>query len=276
MRLCILTILLNCTVLAQNSSVFLQHTTENLSHCESAVYDAHLGRIYASMIGERKPGDGGIATIGLDGKIIDHNFITGLEDPKGIAITKDKLYVSDVTVLVEADRTTGAILKRHTLEGIAFLNDVSVAQDGSIYVSDTRNSEIYKLDTEGIFSLWLKDIRLDNPNGLLIIKNTLYVASWGATEEGGAVSTIDMNTKKITPLTKKLGNLDGIRPYDETHLIISDWRTGNIHLVNLRNGSTHKILTVGISVGDIAFLQDTKTLLAPMNKQSSLLQYTIK
>lgn len=276
MKLFILVFLVNCSLLAQAPKGFLKHTTEGLSHCESAVYDASLNRIYASMIGEREPGDGGVATVGLDGNIIDHDFITGLEDPKGIAITKDRLYVSDVTTLVEADRITGKILKRHTLDGIAFLNDVTIAEDGSIYVSDTRNSEIYKLDTQGVFTLWLKDTALDNPNGLLILNNTMYVVSWGGTEDGGAVSKVDMSTKLITPLTQKIGNLDGIRPYNDTHLIISDWRSGNIRLVDLESGRTQKIITVGISVGDIAYLPDSKTLLLPMNRQSSLLQYLIK
>lgn len=253
----------------------LQHEILDLTACESAVYSGQDDIIYASMIGNREPGDGGVATVSLDGKMINHNFIDGLEDPKGIAITKDKLYVSDVTVLIEANRKTGNIIKRHTAEGIAFLNDVAIAPDGNIYVSDTRNSEVYRLDTEGNFSLWLKDAALDNPNGLLIIENTMYVASWGSSEEGGAVSKVDMTTKKITPLTAKIGNLDGIRPYDKNHLIISDWKSGKIHTVNLTDGITQEILEVGVSVGDIAYLADKKVLLLPMNRQGRLLVYEL-
>lgn len=254
----------------------LLHEVLDLPACESAVYDATHNRIYASVIGAREPGDGGVAIISLDGKLLNKDFIAGLNDPKGIAITEDRLYVSDVTELVEADRATGEILKKHTAEGIAFLNDVAIAPDGTVYVSDTRTSEIYALDTAGNFSLWLADAGLDNPNGLLVQGNTMYVASWGSDPAGGRVSQIAMDTKKISVVTPEIvGNLDGIRPYDENRLIISDWQSGNIHLMGM-DGSLEKLLQVGQSVGDIAYLPEKKILLLPMNKQARLLMYEVK
>lgn len=261
-------------VLQVPPATFVTETLE-LTHCESAVYDPIHDRIYASLIGNREKGDGAVATVDIDGKLINGAFISGLEDPKGIAITDDKIYVSDVTVLVEADIKTGTILKRHSAEGIQFLNDVAIANDGSVYVSDTRTSEIYRLATDGNFSLWLADAQLDNPNGLLIQGNTMYVASWGSAPEGGRVSTVDMSSKSISPLTEVIGNLDGIRPYDKDHLLISDWNSGKTHLMAL-DGSTKEVLRVGQSVGDIAYIKDKKLLLLPMNKQSRLLFYRLE
>ena len=254
----------------------LLHEVLDLQACESAVYDATHNRVYASMIGAREPGDGGVATVSMDGEIINKTFIAGLNDPKGIAITNDRLYVSDVTELVEADRTTGKIIKKHTADGIAFLNDVAIGPDGTVYVSDTRTSEIYALDTTGTFSLWLADAGLDNPNGLLVQGNTMYVASWGSDPAGGRVSQIDVSTKKISVVTPEIvGNLDGIRPYDQNRLIISDWKSGNIHLMTM-DGTLEKLLQVGQSVGDIAYLPEKNILLLPMNKQARLLIYEVK
>lgn len=255
-------------------ATFLTETL-GLSHCESAVYDAQRDRIYASLIGDRELGDGSVATVAVDGTLINVQFVSGLNDPKGIAITKDKLYVSDVTALIEADINTGKILKKHTVEGIEFLNDVAIAPDGAIYVSDTRTSKIYKLDTDGTFNLWLDDLKLDNPNGLLIQGETMYIASWGGLAEGGRVSKLDMNTKEIVPVTEIIGNLDGIRPYDQDHLIISDWRSGKIHLMNF-DGTLQDVVTVGKSVGDIAYIKEKNLLLLPMNRQSRLLFYELK
>ncbi len=249
--------------------------TIGLTHCESAVYDAENSIIYASVIGDREDGDGSIATVDINGKLINVKFVAGLNDPKGIAITKDKLYVSDVTELVEADLETGKIIKKHTLSGIQFLNDVAIDKTGNVFVSDTATSEIYKLDTEGNFSLWLANAALDNPNGLLIQNDTMYVASWGSQPEGGRVSKINMETKVIDSISSIIGNLDGIRPYDENRLIISDWSSGNIHLID-RNGNTETILKVGQSVGDIAYVKEKALLLLPMNKQSRLLFYKLK
>ena len=260
---------------AQTPKATFLTETVGLSHCESAVHDAQRDVIYASLIGDREPGDGSVATVGTDGKLMNAKFVSGLNDPKGIAITKDKLYVSDVTELVEVDINTGKILKKHTAEGVAFLNDVAIAPDGAIYVSDTRASKVFKLDAEGTFSLWLDDPKLDSPNGLLIQGNTMYVASWGGAPEGGRVSKLDMSTKEIVPVTEIIGNLDGIRPYDKDHLIISDWRSGKTHLMNY-DGTTKEVVTVGQSVGDIAYIKEKNLLLLPMNKQSRLLFYELK
>lgn len=250
--------------------------TLNLSHCESAVYNSKTNIIYASLIGNREAGDGTIASINLEGKVLDSAFVSGLNDPKGIAITKDKLYVSDVTELVEADLKTGEILNTYTADGIAFLNDVAIDNSGNIYVSDTRTSEIYKLDANGNFTLWLADDALDNPNGLLVQDNTMYVASWGSSPKGGRLSKVDLETKKVDSISTIIGNLDGIRPYDDNRLIISDWQSGNIHLINKKDGTTENILTVGKSVGDISYIKEKELLLLPMNIQSRLLFYKLK
>jgi hypothetical protein len=249
--------------------------TLELTHAESVVYDSKLDRIFVSLIGNAEKGDGSIATISVDGKVLNKEFVSGLNDPKGIALTKDRIYVSDVTDLVEADSNTGEILNRYTVDGIQFLNDVAIGSDGSIYVSDTFTSTIYKLDTDKKFSLWLSDPLLDKPNGLLIEDKTMYVASWGGAPEGGRVIKIDMIEKIIVPVSEIIGNLDGIRPYDENHLIISDWRSGKIHLLNY-NGTTKEVLTVGQSVGDIAYIKEKNLLLLPMNTQSRLLFYELK
>ncbi|ARV08425.1 hypothetical protein BTO05_01730 [Winogradskyella sp. PC-19] len=103
----------------------------------------------------------------------------------------------------------------------------------------------------------------------------MYVASWGSAPEGGRISKIDMITKKIDSISTIIGNLDGIRPYDDDRMIISDWRSGNIHLIDSK-GNTEKILTVGQSVGDIAYIKEKELLLLPMNKQSRLLFYKLK
>lgn len=261
-------------VAKKTEAVFVNEILE-LTHCESAVYDAKNDVIYASLIGDREAGDGSVATISLKGDIINKTFVKGLNDPKGIAITSDKLYVSDVTELIEADLKTGKVIKKHTLPNIVFLNDVAIDKLGNVFVSDTSTSEIYKLDTDGNFDLWFNDSALDRPNGLLIDDSTMYVASWGSDPKGGRLSKIDMNAKSIDSISSIIGNLDGVRPFDNERLIISDWRSGNIYLINDK-GETENILTVGQSVGDIAYIKEKKLLLLPMNKQSRLLFYKLK
>lgn len=258
----------------------LIHEINGLTHCESAIYDEKRNVIYTSLIGDRKPGDGSIAKISLDGKVIDTTFIKGLNDPKGIAITSDKLYVSDVTELVEADLETGEVINKYTTEGTAFLNDVNVASDGTVYVSDTRTSSIFMLKPDGTFSEWLQSEDLEHPNGLLQVGNDMYVAAWGnmvgpegKQKQSGHFLKVNMATKEIMKVSKDtVGNLDGIQVYDKNHLLISAWRTGKIFKISTQ-GALEEILTVGQSVGDILYIPEKKLLALPMNIQSQLLIY---
>ena len=67
--------------------------------------------------------------------------------PKGMAISSDssKLYVSDITDLVEIDIANGKIINRYNAPGSAFLNDVVSDGQGNIYVSDTGTNTIYEV-----------------------------------------------------------------------------------------------------------------------------------
>jgi len=260
----------------------LAHEVNGLTHCESVVYDKKRNILYASLIGNREAGDGSIAKVSLDGKVIDTTFVKGLNDPKGIAITNDKLYVSDVTVLVEADLETGEVIKTHTTEGTKFLNDVNVASDGTVYVSDTSNSTIYQLQTDGTFAVWLQSEDLEHPNGLLQVENDMYVAAWGnrvgpegKQKQSGNFLKVNMATKEIAKVSKDtLGNLDGVQVYDNENFIISAWRSGKVMKIS-KNGVVEDVVTVGKSVGDILYIPEKKLLALPMNIQSQLLIYQL-
>ena len=80
--------------------------------------------------------------------------------PKGMAISSNsgKLYVSDITDLVEIDIANGQITNRYNAPGSAFLNDVVSDEQGNIYVSDTGTNATYKFDSSNKSSLqiWLQ------------------------------------------------------------------------------------------------------------------------
>ena len=46
---------------------------------------------------------------------------------------------------MEINLDSGEILMRHTVEGEAYPNDVTVGDDGVVYVSDSRYSKVYVL-----------------------------------------------------------------------------------------------------------------------------------
>ena len=90
----------------------------------------------------------------LNCSIIELNWVTGLNAPKGMTIINNTnntlLYVSDITDLVEIDVKSGKIINRYNAPGSAFLNDVVSDNQGHIYVSDTVANTIYRLDTKNL------------------------------------------------------------------------------------------------------------------------------
>lgn len=263
-------------------SITLKSTTNDLSHAESVVYDSSTGLLYVSIQGEQEPGDGSIATLNLSGELQDINFAQELNNPKGIAIFKDKLYVSDVTELVEIDLKKGTILNKYHTGDEQFLNDVAIDVAGNVYVSDMRSSSIYKLDQNGSYTKWLTSLELENPNGLLVVGNDLYVAGWGLegseNKEGntqGRFLKLDLKTKNVEKVTElPVGNLDGIQVYDDNHFLVSDWRRGTIYKIS-KTGKTELFLQSEFSVGDILYIRDKKILALPLNRQNKVEIYQV-
>lgn len=257
--------------------------TNNLPAAESVVLDKEKNILYVSCQAGDVPGDGSIARLTIEGEIIDTFFVSGLNNPKGIAILGDRLYVGDLLELVEIDRETGKVLAKYTDEKIQFLNDVTVDNAGNIYVSDMFISSIYMLDTAKNFTEWFSSPDMDNPNGLLAIGDEIYLAGWGKFTDGnpgeapqGRFQKINIETKQITPITtQNVGNLDGIQVIDENSFFVSDWKGGKVFKI-YKDGKTIEVLDVEQGSGDILYLVDKDLLIIPMKKQNQLLFYSTK
>ncbi|MCZ8217420.1 MAG: hypothetical protein O9262_14340 [Cyclobacteriaceae bacterium] len=70
-----------------------------LTTCESVIYDSTNQVLYVANINGQptdKDGNGFIAKLGLDGKIVQAQWVTGMDAPKGMGIYNGKLFVSDI------------------------------------------------------------------------------------------------------------------------------------------------------------------------------------
>src|SRR4051812_25371768 len=96
------------------------------------------GAIYVSVIGEfGKDGDGGIMKV-VDGKAV--SFATGMDDPKGLAVSRKSLYVADKNRIWRVDLKGKAdvfVPATAFPSPPAFLNDLVVDAKGTLYVSDS-------------------------------------------------------------------------------------------------------------------------------------------
>jgi hypothetical protein len=99
--LCLLFVFIAANVKAQHSLKKLWETDSTLNIPESVL--PQKGMMYVSLIdGESwsKDGKGGVAQVSNSGKIINANWITGLNAPKGLARYGDKLYIGDMDEVV--------------------------------------------------------------------------------------------------------------------------------------------------------------------------------
>ena len=248
--------------------------TKGLSHPESVVKDSERDVLYVSNMADRALGDGYISRISSEGEVLDLKWITGLNDPKGLLIQGDKLYVADNTELVEMHIPSGKVLQKTEVPGAGLLNDIAEGNANELFISDTRNSSIYRVDTSGKIEEWLNSPQLEQPNGLLVDENGIYVAAWGKDQPGNLLKVLGI-TKEIEQVTEQgIGNLDGIQKVSEDSFYISDWATGKIYKIGA-SGEQEEVLTSEKSAGDILFLEEKNEILLPMNHQNELWWYKL-
>ena len=256
-----------------------------LSNPESVLFDATGNVLYVSNVAgdpAGKDGKGFISRLSTDGKVLDLEWATGLDAPKGLAQVGDKLYVSDIDRLVAIDTKTGAIAKQYPAAGAKFLNDVAADERGRVFVSDMVNNQIWLLDGEQ-FAVWLEDAKLENPNGLKVAGDKLIVASWGAmkpdwsTDVPGHLLAVDLASKKISDLgdPKPVGNLDGLEPDGAGGWYLTDWVAGGL-LHAEPDGRAGQLLDLPPGSADIGIMPAGSLVLVPMMNEGDVVAYRMQ
>ena len=229
-------------ILFNSSLLFAQHKLEKLWETdsvlkvpESVLFDGDNKILYAANIDGTDPwakdGKGSVAKVGLDGKVIATEWISGLNAPKGMGLHKGKLYVADLNELVVIDIAGGKIEKRIVVTGAEGLNDVSVSKNGTVYVSDSKLKKVFVVK-DGVTELLLDTLK--GPNGVLIRGDDFYLL-----DAGGMYK---MNKDKtLTKITDGMdGGTDGIENISGNDFIVSCWQ-GVVWYVNA-NGSKQQLL----------------------------------
>ena len=238
---------------------------------ESCIYDVKRNKIYVSNVNlnpRKKDNNGFISLLNADGKIEKLKWIEGLSAPKGMGIFQDKLFVTDIDAIVEIDLNTSKIINRFLIESALMLNDISIAKDGTVYVSAMDTDKIYTLKN-GKINLFLDNII--KPNGLLLEKGKMKMASLGE----GNFYEIDINTKKIKLIAKGIGKGDGVVKTSKNEYIVSDWR-GEIFIIE--NGKPRSLLRTienNKQTADIGIIQGKDIILIPTFFDNKVVAYQL-
>ena len=246
---------------------------------ESAV-QAKDGRIFVSEIGEfGKDGDGQVTVIDNAGKATV--FATGLDDPKGLKIIGNNLYVADKTKVTKIGLADGkvSVFAAATAFPVIpqFLNDLEADPQGNLYVSDSgdimgtgKGGAIYKIDAAGKVTLLIdgkQDARIMAPNGLLAddTGNVLIYVDFTS----GVLYSYNQQTKVLADIAEGFGGGDGIAHHSNGTMYVSDWKSGKVYTVNRKNDVT--LFKDGYqSAADIGMTRDEKYLLVPDMKAGEL------
>ncbi|MFT4022246.1 MAG: ATP/GTP-binding protein [Flavihumibacter sp.] len=237
---------------------------------ESVLPDPASKTLYVSNIdGEPwgKDGKGSIGKMGSDGKNLVVEWVKGLNAPKGMGLYKGKLYVADVDELVVIDVKAAKIEKHIPVAGAGTLNDVTVAANGDVYVSDSKNGEIFRY-SKGEITKYLSD--LQGINGVLSTADGFYFVAKGAlykVNAGGHIKIAD----GMEPST------DGIEQTRSGDFIVSSW-SGAVYYIKKDGSKTELLNTIDkkINAADIGYDPANGTLYVPTFFHNSVYAYQVK
>ena len=244
-----------------------------------SVVQAKDGRIFVSEIGEfGKDGDGQITLIEPSGKTTI--FASGLDDPKGLAMIDNHLYVADKTKVIKftPEAQASVFVAAAAFPSVPqFLNDLEADLQGNLYVSDSgdimgtgKGGAIYKIDATGKVTLLIdgkQDARVMAPNGLLAddTGDTLIYVDFTS----GILYTYNQKTKVLTDIAEGFGGGDGIVHHSNGTMFVSDWKSGKVYSVNTK-GDVALFKGDYQSAADIAITKDEAYLMVPDMKAGEL------
>jgi len=204
---------------------------------ESIVASPTEDWLYVSNVNQNDKGY--ISRITKDGKVDNYKWITGLNNPAGLALYQDKLYVGDGKELHIIDVKKGKLLSSITSSDVVSLNDVVVSKSGQVFISDIAGGKIFSLNNNKL-EVWLQAPEIKHPNGLFIQDNQLVIADYGAelsqtitANNFGSMYAVDITNKShyIIASAYKLGSLDGVASVHNGYLVSSN-TTGELFLIN--------------------------------------------
>jgi hypothetical protein len=242
---------------------------------ESVRFDAKRKVLYVSNIdGEpwTADGKGSIAKVGLDGKIIAAEWVTGLDCPKGLALSADGkwLYAADAGGIVVIDVKKGKIKEKIAIPEGVQLNDLVAGDKDTLYVSDSKGKKVFVVK-DGKASVYLDETVLKGPNGLLVHNGSLYVL------DNNSLNRVEAD-KSLKVLADGMpGGVDGLENVNGEDFLVSVW-SGAVWYVNA-DGSKELLFdgkAVQTSTADIGWDPATKTVYAPTFFKNSVIAFKVE
>ena len=243
---------------------------------ESCTFDPNKNLVLAMNNATRGDGtenDGFVSLINPDGSVHTPKWIGATRDglelhhPLGSAISNGVLYTVDVGYVRSFDLASGQPLNAVAIPGSTILNGIAVADDGTIYASNTRSPErIYKVTANGEVSTFADGAPLAAPNGVAIDREgNIVVVNVG----DNAVITFNPDGEVIRTEHAVEGGNDGIVVTEDGTKYVSSVRFGSVS--RIRPGQEAEIIASGIpSAASMCYDSVQNQLVIPLNGNYAL------
>lgn len=247
---------------------------------ESVSYDAKRDLYVAPSMGMPQdvvPNDGYVSLINPDGSAhtlkwigVNRKGLT-LNQPMGSDIVGGRLYLADLDHVRWFDMATGRPLGSVKVDGVQRFNDIEVAEDGTIYATQTGGQEadswrLYKIAPDGKSRLLVGGAPLKRPNGVAIDPEGNVVV---LNMEDPNVLTFSPDGKLLdTEQSTEDGN-DGLVILPDGTKYICSVRHGTV--ARLRKGQNAERIASGIpSAASMCYDSKRNRLVIPMNDWNAI------
>lgn len=244
-----------------------------------SVVQAKDGKIYVSEINEfGQDGDGQIS-------VIEHNqasvFADGLDDPKGLVIIGNMLYVADKTKIIKIDLADASqeifVPASAFPKPPQFLNDLEADPQGNLYVSDSgdilgtgKGGVIYRINAAGEVTKLVdgeENPLVMAPNGLMADDTGQFLMFVDFTS--GILNSLNTETGEVVDFESGFGGGDGLVHHSSGTMYVSDWKNGKVFSINL-DGDVEIIGPQYQAAADMALTKDERYLMVPDMKAGEL------
>ncbi|MFA7595207.1 MAG: hypothetical protein WCY92_02535 [Novosphingobium sp.] len=242
---------------------------------ESAVYDERRDAYLIASMGDGNAGY--ISIVNPDGTLWQRDWLAHGKDgvelvrPFGSEISNGILYVADTPFVRSFDVASGKPLRSVRVEGATVLNDLAIAGDGTVYVTDTgdRNNSIpggiHRIAPDGTVSGFVSGEDVANPNGIVIdasgnIVNVAMASSrlFVRSPDGKLLQSIDLGHERN----------DGIIALEDGSFIVSSLGGGTLLRVGT-DGSVSPLADVDMPAS-IGFDTKRHVVIVPQLRRNSV------
>jgi len=262
-------IVLNFCISKNMVPVKLWETDAVLQVPESVMYDGINNVLYVSNINGKpleKNGKGFISLVSLDGKVLEKQWMTGFDAPKGMGIFKGMLFVSDIDRVYQIDISKKKITATVIAWDALFLNDIAIDKQGTVYVSDMKTSKIYRLQDKKI-NKWIT-LDYPNANGMLMAGDKVLVGT------AAGIVALDIQTGKPELLVLHDNKIDGVKYIEKGTYIVSNW-AGRTELIGKRKILLLDTTAENIQAADLEYIHEKRLLLIPTFFHNTIAAYRL-